>query len=214
MAQPQLTARTLGLAAGSLTLTHFTPQSINAFLTGIADVVQSKVARAAGPSPWLPNQDHSLRGTITAPSGDDGPPCTFNALTHIAVTRVLVAADPANISDTATMLREAAQSDSDTLRILALRIAARWNLSMFLKKEHLLTPTAAATDLPEYENNTPLPSTVVVHDVDGLAIVDKDTGERTPATHTPLADNAPESQSAEDDVEEIPTVDSLAAARA
>lgn len=209
MAQQHLSARTLGLAAGSLTLTHFTPKSITAFLTEVADIVQGQVAPGAGPSPWLPNQDSSLRGTITAPSGDDGPPCTFNALTHIAVTRALVAADPANIIDTATMLREAANSDSDMLRLLALRIAARWNQAMFLKKEQLLTPTPAAADLPEYDLNTPLPSTEVITDADGLAVINKDTGARTPATRTPRSD-----EPAEDSGSEIPTLDTLAPARA
>ena len=107
------------------------------------------------------------------------------------------------------MLREAADSDSDTLRLLALRIAARWNLSMFLKKEELLTPTATAAELPEYENNTALPSTVVITDDDGPVIVNKDTGDRTRATHTPTTD-----EPTEDSGTEIPTLNTLATARA
>lgn len=214
MAQHTLTARTLGLAAGSLTLTHFTPQSTSDFLRAVADLAQNKVAQAAGPSPWLPNSDPQLKGTITAPSGDDGPACTFNALTHIAVTRCLVAADPANIVDTATMLREAANSSSDALRLLSLRIAARWNLSMRLQKENLLAPAENAALLPKHDNNTPLPATAVIHEDDAVLVVDAATGKRTPASYQPPtpAEDLPHTDG--DDSEDIPTLNDLAAARA
>lgn len=176
----------LGLAASQITLRHFTPESVSAFLSEVSTRLTNDIVPMAGPSPWLADGRPDHRGGLTAPSGDDRAPFTFAALTHMKVVRALVAADPANIADTAALMKLASDSDDQHLRLLTLRIALRLSYSMFLstvinqRKANITELLIRADDAPEipiFEKSNPLPATTVSSD----GVLVHDDGTRTPA---------------------------------
>lgn len=214
--QEQSRAEQLALASGTITLAHFTPESTTDFLKAVAKTVTEKVAPGAGPSPWLPSYDPDHRGALTAPSGD-GRPFTFGALTHLSVTRALVGADPANLRDTASLIAFAAEGTSDYLRLLALRIAIRWNNAMSLLHSDILVDVAGAPEITAVESNQPIPATTVIEENDQVFVVNEATGTRLPgaasaatsAAHREVDDEkAPERQDASP-AENEPTVTDL-----
>ena len=189
MATGTVSAVRLGMETNSLTLSHFTEDSVTQFLHRVAQQVENVVIRQGGASPWFPNMDRDLPGSIRVPSDDDGEAFVFNLFTHQAITRCIVAADPANLRDQVTLMRHAADSDDDLQRLVHLRIAARWNYSMRLQAENVLQYDPDARELPgSYDDAVnamlspahQIPRTYVVNDDSGLAVIDED-GNRTPA---------------------------------
>lgn len=189
MATGTVSAVRLGMEANSLTLSRFTEESVTQFLHRVADQVENVVVRQGGASPWFPNRDRDLPGSVRVPSDDNGEAFVFNLFTHQAITRCIVAADPANLLDQATLIRHAADGNDDLLRLVHLRIAARWNYAMRLQAETLLQYDPDARELPgDYDDadnamlspTHQIPRTHVVNDDNGLAVVD-DEGNRTPA---------------------------------
>lgn len=181
MSQNRARAKQIGLSANTLTLQHFTPESVDEFLIAVGTQI-GKVADSAGPSPWLPEVRRELKGTLTAPSGDDQGAYNFAALTHMHVIRALVGADPSNLRDTGSLMQLAATTDGmPEMKLNLLRIAARWNLAMDLRKSLVLVDEDNAPALQPVEDNQPLPQTTVVNDENGLTIVDDTTSTRIPA---------------------------------
>lgn len=189
MATKPLSAVRLGMEVNNITLAHFTAESVSQFLHHVADLVENRVVRSAGDSPWFPNLDGDLAGSVRIPSDDDGDPYVFNLFTHPAVTRCITAADPANVADMAALMRLAADSDNDTQRLLFLRVAARWNYAMRLDADNRLVYNEDSAALPgDYDDNQQglvpprhtIARTTVVNDEQGLAVVDA-AGNRLPA---------------------------------
>lgn len=176
-------AETLGLAVSQLTLRHFTSESVNEFLTALANRLEEDIIPKAGPSPWLPNLHPDHKGSLTAPSGDSRGPFTFAALTHMQVIRTLVAADPGNLADIASVMKVAAHSDNQALRLSMLRIGLRFNHAMFLKLrsgkdsptvDSLLVDEPDAPGIPQFERNQPLPASRVEGSDEDVFVVDSD----------------------------------------
>lgn len=195
-------AEILGLAVSHLTLRHFTPESVNEFLTALASRMEEDIIPKAGPSPWLPNLHPDHKGSLTAPSGDSRGPYTFAALTHMQVIRALVAADPGNLADISSVMKVAAHSDNQALRLSMLRIGLRFNHAMFLKLrsgkdaptvDSLLVNEPDAPGIPQFERNQPLPASRVECGEGAVFVVDSDgnrvaAGRPTPVVavgHTP-----------------------------
>lgn len=190
MASNALSAVRLGMEVNNITLAHFTEESVTQFLHYIADTVENRVVKQAGASPWFPNMDSDLPGSVRVPADDGGDPFVFNLFTNPAVTRAVTAADPANLVDVAALMRQAADEGNDLQRLAFLRIAARWNYSMNLQGENRLIYDPNSAPLPgDYDDNQTgmvsptrtIARTRVVHDDDGLAVVEQASGERHPA---------------------------------
>ena len=54
MATKPLSAVRLGMEVNNITLAHFTTESVTQFLHHVADLVENRVVRSAGDSPWFP----------------------------------------------------------------------------------------------------------------------------------------------------------------
>lgn len=199
MSNAKVSVNQLGINAHTITLGQFTDESITQFLHRIADSIISKVAPYGGNSPWYPSRDPDHEGALVSPSDDGGQHYTFSLLNSVAVTRCLVAADPANLIDTADLMHVVADTTNYHQRLLMLRIAARWNYAMFLKAEHILEYAPDAQPLPPLPNGqqddhkglvapqTPSPRNRVSTNGTALVLVDTDTGRETPAELSTIA---------------------------
>lgn len=216
MATGTVSAVRLGMEVNSLTLSHFTEESVSQFLRRVADQVENIVVRQGGASPWFPNMDRDLPGSIRIPSDDDGEPFVFNLFTHKALTRCIVAADPANLLDQVTLMRHAIDSGDDLQRLVYLRIAARWNYSMRLQAETLLNYDPNARELPgDYDDaDNPMISpghqiarTHVVNDDEGLAVVDENGDRKAAGYLVPVSAGGRGGTASDDNDDSTPTID-------
>lgn len=117
---------------------HITVSDTKKFLLNVSVKIQASVIPMTPAGPWQIADNPALHDCISVPAKDGSGLMQIGKGIHPMVLRPLLAADPANLTEIADMMEEAATVDLPTSFLQRLlNVAVVWNQSMTLKAPEL-----------------------------------------------------------------------------